>query len=176
MIADEGGIQAPTRLTAKAANAEASTGVVVSFDARWFRPISEGRISLVLRKRVPQSALPKWMYMYINSPASVLLARAPIKKILTLPLADALKRHKELDLANDEIGAYFRGSAAVGAYELGPLEIASEPLQLSWLRHNMTFHPPQSFFFLAQTAQAVIDKHGGFVRLGPAIKSREITK
>jgi predicted transcriptional regulator len=164
VIVDKKDDQPPARLAAKAANAEPSISVVVSFDARWLRPISAGRISLVLRKRVPQSALPEWMYIYVNSPASVLLGRARIKKILTVSLAEALKRQKELELTSDEIGAYLRGSATVGAYQLRRTEIADNPLRLNWLQQNMTFNPPQSFFFLASTAQAVIDKHAGLMR------------
>lgn len=164
----------PTRLTAKSANAQLSTGIVVSFDARWLVPISEGRISLVLRKRVPQSASPEWMYIYVNSPASFLLARAPIKKILTLSLAEALKRRNELVLTNDEINSYLQGSVAVGAYELGRIEIARNPLRLSWLHQNMTFNPPQSFFFLASDAQSFIDQHAGLLRRGGPSSTRNL--
>jgi predicted transcriptional regulator len=160
----------PVRLAAKAVNDELSIGIVVSFDARWLEPISEGHIRLVLRKRVPRSALPKWMYIYINNPASVLLGRAPIKKTLTMSRAEALKRQDELVLTNGEISDYLRGSDAIGAYELGRTEIARNPLRLNWLQENMAFHPPQSFFYLASAAQAFIDKHAGFLPPGEKAK------
>lgn len=151
-------------LIAKAENGVSSTAIVVSFDAHWLEPISKGHVSLVLRKRVPQSVSPTSMYIYINSPASVLMGRAPIRGILTLSPSETLKRQSELGLTKDAINAYLQGSVSVGAYELGRVETATNPLQLHWLRQNMAFNPPQSFFFLASKAQAVIDRHARFAR------------
>lgn len=155
-------IEVALPLEAKATDAGVSTVVVVSFDARWLEPIIKRQVRLVLRKRVPRSTSPHWMYVYINSPESVLMARARVKQVVSLSLRDAIERRNTSILTTEEINKYFGGAREIGAYELGDIQLASNPLQLMWLRKHMTFNPPQSFFFLAVKAQEFIDKNAGF--------------
>ena len=152
----------PPRLEAKATGNELSSAIVVSFDARWLEPISNRRVRLVLRKRVPRSMSPDLMYIYINSPASILLARARIRSIFSISQNEALKRSDEFQLTAEEIKRYFHEATEVGAYALGSVEVAARPPSLEWLRRRLTFNPPQSFFFLAPAAQKLIDEHAEF--------------
>ena len=57
------------RVPAKAINtADQSDGIVVSFGADWHERLLEGRFTAVIRKRVPKTVTPKWLYFHINSP------------------------------------------------------------------------------------------------------------
>lgn len=148
---------------AKARNPkDESEAIVVSFDARWLEAIRSKRFSRVLRKRVPQSFCPQWMYIYVYSPTSLIVARASIANISSVSLVEALAHKQELCLSETEIERYFAGAKAVGLYKLGLVELARTHLTLTWLRQHMIFHPPQSFFTLKDEAKTIIDRSAGF--------------
>jgi predicted transcriptional regulator len=152
-------------IIAKAKNPkDESEAIVVSFDARWLEAIRSKQFSSALRKRVPQSFRPRWMYIYVNSPASVILARASVVNISSVPLVEALAHQQELCLSEKEIERYSAGAKAVGLYKLGSIELARTHLTLTWLRQHMVFHPPQSFFALKDEAKTIIDRSPGFSR------------
>ena len=63
-------------IIAKATSPETrSDAIVVSFHAGYFDDVINGVITAVIRKRIPRSASPRWLYFYFNAPRSVLAAR-----------------------------------------------------------------------------------------------------
>lgn len=148
---------------AKAKNAaEVSSGILVSFDAHWLDPILGKKFQKVLRKRVPVSAIPDWMYIYVNAPTSTLIARSLIKSVDEVTMAEALHDSKELCLTEAQVRYYFGDSKTVGRYTLNTIQIADHKLSLTELRGKMVFHPPQSFFFLSTKAKDTIDDWARF--------------
>lgn len=144
--------------------AETSSGIVVSFDAKWLELILADRFRKVLRKRVPVSTRPEWIYIYVNAPTSALVAKSAIKSIGEIGLADAIKTSKDLCLTESQIRFYFSDSMRVGMYTLGRVHVADTPLNLTELRSKMVFHPPQSFLFLSLQAKETIDVCAQFRR------------
>ncbi len=100
--------------------------------------------------------------MYVNTPASALVARSAIKKIDEVSLADAMKDSGDLCLTASQISFYFGDSSKVGRYTLGRIQVADNRLSLAALRSKMVFHPPQSFFFLSVWAKDTIDDWASF--------------
>lgn len=148
---------------AKAQTTEERSGaIVVSFDARWAEPFRLRKVKRVLRKRVPQSTDADWLYVYVNSPASCLLARAKLAGIHDTVLAHALASSDAIGLSGREIETYFGRTESMGEYELATIEVAVTPLRLTWLKDHLVFHPPQSFLFLSSKAKQIIDEAAGF--------------
>lgn len=138
--------------------------IVVSFEASWLDSIRKKLITRVIRKRVPKTNNPRFLYVYVNSPVGALVARAKISKLSAANIATALKHAKTLCLSPKEIKAYIGPANEVGMYQLESIQLASKPMTLHELRSAMTFHPPQSFFFLSREAQSVIDQKARFGR------------
>ena len=146
-------------VTAKAtAPNEYSGAIVVSFDARWLDPITRCRLKAVLRKRVPRTLVPKWIYFYVNSPVNQIVGRARIKTVESIGLSAALLRSRDLCIGQDEIRAYLVESKSAGLYIIGRIELAKPAISLADLRKELMFYPPQSFLFLSPPAKNIIDR------------------
>lgn len=140
-----------------------SDAVVVSFDSQWYEKLCSKQFTCVIRKRVPMSSTPRWLYFHINSPKSAICARAEILSISHVELSEAIALADQLALTEAEISAYFHGKEQVGCYRLGTIKFAAKEVKAAELNRMMGFHPPQSFCFLANAAKAVVDRLCGFL-------------
>lgn len=165
----------PDALVAKATNLEEqSDSVVVSFGAEWHEPLLARRFSSVIRKRVPKTLHPQWLYFHINAPISAISGRAAIIAIKEVTLPQAVKLTKELALPVADIEKYFAGDRSVGCYELGTIHFPMKPLTIRELAESMVYHAPQSFFILSKRAKVVIDGLAGFK--SPSAKAGKVGK
>src|SRR6266542_1219392 len=137
-------------IVAKASDVEEqSDGIVVSFGSEWYQPLCQRKFRAVIRKRIPKTLKPAWLYFHVNAPVSAICARAQIRAVRELKLDEAKKRAVDLALSTDEVNAYVAGDPTVGCYELGDIAIAKKEVTIAELTEHMVYHPPQSFFVLS---------------------------
>ena len=155
------------RISAKATSQETrSDSIVVSFDNFWYDRIRSRSFSAVIRKRVPTSFRPSWIYFHVNSPRSAICARASLTAIGSLTLDAALKIADALALSTELITSYVADAKATGVYWLGEIELAKIEVAASTLANRMSYNPPQSFFVLSKEAKRIVDEMCGFVAHG----------
>ena len=142
-----------------------SDAVVVSFDAEWHEKLKAGNVQAVIRKRIPKTMTPRWLYFHINAPIGAIGGRGEIKGLLELSLSQAKGKAKELALTTEQITSYYKGSKTVGCYRLGKIEILSTPLSIAAMRAKLNYFPPQSFMILSTEAKNIIDSLGGFRKI-----------
>lgn len=139
-----------------------SDAIVVSFDARWIEALRASAVSLVFRKRGPRALIPRWIYVYVGSPHSLILGRFPIHRYEQLPVDDALKRADEAGLSREELTQYLTDYDSVATFSVGALEPAPCPRPLAQLQSAYSFSPPQSFLVLSKDGQRTLDASLGF--------------
>lgn len=135
-----------------------SDSIIVSFDSAWRQKVLGATFSAIIRKRVPVSIAPSWIYFHINAPFSEMRARARIKAVKTISKQDAIRSHKQIDLSVDEIKAYVGAASEIGAYSVAEFEIARNNITTRELQEQMIYSPPQSFLFLSHEGKAVVDQ------------------
>jgi hypothetical protein len=139
-----------------------SIGVVVSFDSKWYETIVVREVSLVIRKRIPITRKPDWLYFHVNSPKSAICARAPILSVEPVPVKTVHTFTTELCLDRISIDRYCGVLNEIGTYKLGVIELAPVEATISSIRDHLDYSPPQSFMFMSDHAKEILDKLCGF--------------
>ncbi len=139
-----------------------SDAVVVSFGSEWYEPLRRLEFRLVIRKRVPVTMSPRWMYLHVNAPRSAICARGVVQSVGMLDLSSALRRAEDIRLPEAAIREYFLGQASVGCYELGQVLLLPREVATSEIRTRMVYHPPQSFMILSRDGKSLLDELCGF--------------
>jgi hypothetical protein len=169
------------RVVAKAGDlGTRSEAIVVSFDYKWYDRLIGRSFSTVIRKRIPTTFQPSWLYCYIKSPntqkrrkfRSAICARASLVGIDNMDLNSALEISEDLDMSKREIEAYIGNLTSIGVYRLKKIQIAKRKTTLEDLAERLIFNPPQSFFILSNDAKIIIDEMCGF-DTKPSIAERE---
>jgi hypothetical protein len=140
----------------------ASDAIVVSFDFTWYQGLKTGAFQAVIRKKIPRSFRPRWLYFHVNSPKSAICARGEIRSVEEIDLLGAIDLRLPLQLEEKEIRGYLGGKGKVGLFRLGEIRLAAAERTSSELRERLVYHPPQSFFRLSQQGKKVIDSMCGF--------------
>ena len=140
---------------------EATDSIVISFDSRWFEPITTGKVKAVFRRRGPTKMVPKFIYVYTNSPICALIARMNVTHYEWVSDPNAELCEKAL-LSVKEAAIYADTSPQLAVYHVGLLTIANPQLPLSLLNERLGFKPPQSFFHLSSQGKIMIDKLAAF--------------
>jgi hypothetical protein len=110
------------KIAAKAADVQSrSDAIVVSFGSEWYDGLKDRKFSAVIRKRIPTSFMPRWLYFHINSPKSAICARAEILSMGEINNAQATRMTRTLDLSTDRIQAYLKSARTIGCYTLGKM-------------------------------------------------------
>ena len=149
-------------IIAKAQHAsEQSDSIVVSFSADWKAALYESRFTAVIRKRIPKTICPRWLYFHINSPVGGIAGRAKIDSCGDVTVEKLGGMTQDLALSLDDILSYLDGSSTIGCYELSEIELLKEPLMVKELL-NFKYHAPQSFFILSKRGKSRIDEAAGF--------------
>ena len=153
----------PNRIIAKAVDSESrSEAIVVSFGSEWYASLRGQRFTAVIRKRVPASTQPHWLYFHINSPKGAICARAEIRSVETIDRSRALQIKRELDLSEALILDYLGRRESIGCYQLGKIDYPGTEVTTGEIAAHMVYHPPQSFFVLSKNAKALLDRLCGF--------------
>ena len=146
------------RIPAKASGtADCSDGIVVSFESKWYPALSKSDFSLIIRKRVPVTQKPDWLYFHINSPRSAICARAQLISTSLITTELVHTHTSDLCLDHKEIDEYCGGLVEVGAYHIGKIQLAPVEVSASMLEDRVIYSPPQSFMFLSHRAKEIID-------------------
>jgi hypothetical protein len=159
-------------ISAKAGAPETrSDAIVVSFDYNWYERLCRREFSVVIRKRVPITFQPAWIYFHMNSPKSSICARASLKGVGQLDLGSATDLQKSVTLSKVEIQKYFGQSDSVGAYFIQRIELARIECSIAHLQQLLVYNPPQSFFRLSKQAKIIVDQACDFETCVPRHKS-----
>jgi hypothetical protein len=154
------------RIPAKASETgDRSDAIVVSFDAKWYEAIIARAFSLVIRKRIPTSYKPQWLYFHVNAPKSAICARARLTSVAYMPTKLVRTLASELSLHSAEIDEYCRSLEEVGVYRIVGIELASVETSVAELQRQLIYAPPQSFMFLSHRAKAIIDEACKFIEV-----------
>ena len=152
-----------SRILAKAVDPESrSEAIVVSFGSEWDESLRGKRFTAVIRKRVPASTQPRWLYFHINAPKSAICARAEILSVEMIDRSEALQIKRELDLSEERILKYFEGQESMGCYRLGKIVFSDGDVTTEQISAHMVYYPPQSFFVLSKDAKEILDRLCGF--------------
>lgn len=141
---------------------ERSDAIIVSFNSGWRQRLLDKEFSLIIRKRIPTTSAPKWLYFHLNAPISAICARAEISWIGKKSLSYVMGHSTELGLERSEIKAYVGRDSTVGVYELGEIEIAPAEAKMTQIQSKLNYSPPQSFLLLSQQGQKLIDSMCSF--------------
>lgn len=156
-------ISSSDRIVAKATTRDdQSDAIVVSFAADWYEPLKHRKFSAVIRKRVPKSLSPRWMFLHINAPVSAICACAEIIKIESISLDQAIVTSDELHMPADKIKQYVGAERAIDCYKLGQIYFPGHNLSINEISVHMIYHPPQSFFVLSERAKNLLQELAGF--------------
>lgn len=142
-----------------------SSAVLVSFADKWKYSIENRCIEMVIRKRVPNSYLPKWMYFHVNAPVGQICARAEISDIKKISLQDALEMRQKIGLSADEIEKYLGKDKYIGCYFLTKIETPRNICKSITLKNIMDYNPPQSFLYMSIEGKRIIDDICDFHRV-----------
>ena len=148
---------------AKATSVETrSNAIVVSFNFDWYDALTKGTISAILRKRIPVSVKPEWLYLHINRPKSAICGRADVRDVRHINLDTAVRYTKQIGLSKSEIITYFGSAQEVGIYWIGDITLSETELPISKLKDHFIYNPPQSFFILSKDGLSLLDSLSGF--------------
>ncbi len=138
-----------------------SGAIIVSFDSRWHDVLKGGRVSYIIRKRIPKDTY-EWIYFHVNSPISTICGRAKINNICNIALSEALKLSDEIGLSEKDISAYVGNRNSIGCYGIGSFEVAAKPQRADDINKFISYNPPQSFLILSKSAKQIIDEMSEF--------------
>lgn len=151
------------RCSATATSAETrSDAIIVSFDSVWYSRLRNRSFSAVMRKRIPTTLSPKWIYFHVNSPKGAICGRARLDATRTVNAGTVLELSTELGLTREAIAKYLGSADSVGLYRLRTVEFAKTEATTTELSRWMTYNPPQSFLVLSVAGKAIIDRLCGF--------------
>ncbi len=140
-----------------------SDGVVVSFGAHWHGKLLDAAFSRIIRKRVPISNHPRWLYFYIKSPISKICGRAKIISIKKLTKEDVTASPERIGLSVTEILHYMGEEISIGCYDICDIQIAQYGVSAYDSKIELRYSPPQSFFFLSIEGKLELDRVCRFV-------------
>lgn len=141
-----------------------SDSIIVSFDAAWHSKIRQSTFSVIIRKRTPTSAKPKWLYFHINSPISKICGRVEILSIQDINERRAVELSSKIGIEAAGVIAYMAQRKSVGAYFVGKIELPDAELSTASIQEYFPYSPPQSFLFLSHERKKIIDRLCGFNR------------
>lgn len=155
--------KAGERVVAKAIAPELqSDAIVVSFVSEWDGRIKRESFKVIIRKRVPKTISPRWLYFHVNAPISAICARAEIISVSNITCPEAVKIYHQIDMSKAEIKHYFGQENTVGCYLLGNFFFPEKAITVKELRDRMVYYPPQSFFILSKDGKRLLDIMCGF--------------
>lgn len=146
------------------AEEQMSSAVLVSFAANWKFEIENRCISAIIRKRIPTSMVPEWLYFHVNAPVGQICARAKITDIRKISLQEAREIQGLICLSNEIIENYFGNSEFIGCYFIDAIEIARNKCTISRLKNIMHYNPPQSFLYISKDGKKIVDDICDFQR------------
>lgn len=146
----------------KAVSKAPANGIIVSFDARWEDAIQKGAVRVVFRKKCPSKYVPKYVYAYLASPLSAIIARLPVQRIERLRSEDALQYAKEGAISEAELEEYCATSEHVFLIWVGLPFVARKPVTMQTLMTDYEFWPTPNFIALSDDGCGVIDRLGDF--------------
>lgn len=145
----------PARATSPTEN---SDSILVSFDSRWTDLLKSKTNFSFIRKRLPVSIVPRYVYIYCKSPISSIIGKAEVSQIGFVPVSEAVREGNRLSMTHDEITKYCSGQETIGLCRLENLVRFSHPLNLASICQKLDFTPPQSFVILSKHAVISIEE------------------
>lgn len=136
---------------------DASDSILVSFDAKWAKPLIDGSVSQVFRKRGPKSTSPRWVYVYAGAPIKAVIGRLPVIHLRQLTIKESLALVNEGALKRSELEEYAGEYGSLFVFAVGGFQSASSAATFHKLKENYGFSPPQSFLILSSQGKNELD-------------------
>jgi predicted transcriptional regulator len=143
-------------------NNDASDAILVSFDAKWVKPLNDGSVSQVFRKRGPKSTSPSWVYVYAGTPIKAVIGRLPVIHLRQLTIKESLALANEGALERSELAEYAGEYSSLFVFTVGKFQSASTEVTFPELKEKYGFAPPQSFLILSTQRKNALDTLCGF--------------
>jgi hypothetical protein len=134
-----------------------SDAILVSFKSGWYEPLREGRFSAVIRRQVPVTFTPRYLYFYLSAPRRAVCARAPIVSLQRIDGAQAIGMSADLALTGEEVRDYVGRRRQVGCYELGAIEYPRLEVEPGSYPGTLIFRPPQNYVVLSIRGKRALD-------------------
>ena len=150
-----------------------SDAIVVSFGFEWLDRLRRRTFSAVIRKRVPRTFVPTWMYVHINAPKSAICARARILALETISIEEGLNLATKLDLSAPMIKEYVGQASTIGLYRIDDVCFPADDISAEEIGKHMKYYAPQSFFALSKSGKRLLDRLGGFRKPVDARKGQQ---
>lgn len=144
-------------ISAKALTSEdASDAILVPFDPQLLEVFMEKKVGAFIRKRLPSTMTPNWLYVYMKAPLSMVVGRAEILSVEERSIEYTIEHCAELLMSEEEVIQYCLERDVVGWCNLGSMEVFPRAVALSDLKSAMRFFAPQSFVILSKAAVSSI--------------------
>lgn len=126
---------------------------IVSIKPKFVEKIFSGEKLVELRKQfpidVPTNSL---ILIYSSSPVKSFIGYIYIKKVKKMSVRSIWKTYREVSCINrEEFNDYYSGKNFGYVIELTSPKKLKKPIDLSLLRSNFNFTPPQSFCYMPET-------------------------
>lgn len=124
--------------------------VVLSVHPKYSEKILQGQKTVELRRRFPMPAQSGiTLYIYSTSPVQAMVGMAGIKEVQKLPVQQIWTEFKKSALIKyKDFRKYFQRLESGFVLILYDIRPFPQPIQLSRLREEFGFHPPQSFLYV----------------------------
>lgn len=134
--------------------------VVYSFEGRWESKLRKGNLKVFFRKRRPIE-LPQRAYFYVGVPVKGIIGFSEVRAIEKINLDQALKYAEQGQITEKELTNYIGLQGHVNAIWIENIRIFAQSVELSFLKANLQFNPPQSFSYVESSLRAALDCETG---------------
>ena len=134
---------------------EESLSVIYSFQGRWAQLLRHGNIGVFFRKRRP-IRLPGKVFIYIGVPEKAVIGFANVKSIDEVNISQARAMAKDGGISEAELVKYIGNDGVVHAIHNDNINIFQWPIELSFLKKNFGFNPPQSFSIVSASLEGAL--------------------
>ncbi len=134
------------------------TAVILSLRPSWAELVVSGAKTVELRRSRPRRPFDT-AYLYVSSPVQAIVAKCRVTRAIAAPPIQLLARFgRDACISARDGAAYFHGASIGVALLLAEVVPTQIPLTLANLRRaGSTFHPPQSFSYVPEALQDILN-------------------
>jgi predicted transcriptional regulator len=135
-----------------------NSSVVYSFEGRWEEALRKGQVRVFFRKRRP-TKLPRRIFFYVGVPVKAIIGFAEVEGITSINLREAVEIRTLGAITENELIRYVGQLGEVNAIRISAPTLFAIPAELSVLKQQFSFNPPQSFSIMEEAFEmALLEK------------------
>jgi predicted transcriptional regulator len=126
------------------------SALLLSLRPRFAEAILNGSKTIEIRRRPVKAPAGTPLVLYASSPTMAVVGTAVLADVVVLTPHTAWRRYREtLGVTWAEFSDYLEGAPAAHLLRVTDAKELNKPLPLQALRRSTSFHPPQSFRYIA---------------------------